>query len=250
MIKHIVKQGKRFIWCAVICMATSTRADDLAAIVKNEMTVCDALVSKDTQERANAARMLTVRKGELVNCLLAKLKIQIAEPKQEFGGPFQKLAIVLGDLRATAAVPDLLSVIDVRLTGAPPIGGFGGPELYYPAAIALGDIGGPNLVDGLFQRLGKPASDDEIRIRAWVLVRAYSEPVARLIVQMRLERITAVLKRIGVTDTNPEKRNLERMQQILDRNEPLVPEPGAATAGGGNSPSTPAAGPFGRTVPK
>ena len=250
MIKEKISLGAICVVWTIASMARASQAQDTPTSQKLTPNACEALLSKDKSERANAAQTIVASQGELVNCLLRQLKAEIRKPDREFGGSFSQLLWVLGKLRVTPAVGDLVSVIDMSLTGIPPVGGFGGSEVYYPVAGALADIGGPDLSNAIFYRLSKPTKDSLLRVSTWVLVKAYSEPVTRSIIQVRLAEVSAVLKNIGVSDTNPEKKNLERMKELLDSKEPLLPDPetsGPFKSGNTNN-AAPTAGPFGGAV--
>lgn len=238
--------------CNVCCTNSFVQAQALPVAQtpiaqKSDLALCEALLSQDEQERDTSAHALTVRQSAIINSLVAKLNAQRTAPDTKFGGSFHQIVIVLGAMRATDAVSSLVGLVDTRLTGHPPIGAFGGPTVYYPVANALISIGGPNVNKWLFDRLGQTASEDLIRVCTWVIVQANTEAVARLMIEARLERVSAVLKKIGIADTNPEKQNLERMLQLLDSKEPLLPDPeiAAPQTNNPNTPKAPVAGQFG-----
>lgn len=188
----------------------------------NQLELCKALLSADQQERQTAAQALVGQRGALVNELIRMLQAQ-RKPDTRFGSSFHEIIIVLGSLRVKGATASLVSLVDTRLTGQPPLGGFGGRQIYYPAAQALIEINDPNATQWLFRRLAAPASEELIRVITWVLVQMHSEKVVRWMIKDELETLTAVLKRIGVSNTNPEKKNLERVMHLLDSKDELLP---------------------------
>jgi hypothetical protein len=209
--------------CAISLLTMGAQAQKAPAPTNPALKGCETLQSKDAIERMNAAEKLVVEHTELKNCLLRQLQVEVVNPSREFNGSFSQLLWVLEKLRVSAAVGDLVPLIELRLTGTPGQGGFGGSGAYFPVATALAEIGGPNLADSLFNRLAAPTNDDVLRVSTWTLLKAYSKPVTRSMIQVRLDEVSKVLKNIGVSDTNPEKKNLERMLQLLDSKQQLLP---------------------------
>lgn len=140
----------------------------------NQLEICKALLSTDQQKRQSAAQALVGQRGALVNELIRMLQAQ-RDPNTRFGSSFHEIVIVLGALRVKGATGSLVSLVDTRLTGQPPLGGFGGPQIYYPAAQALVEINDPHATKWLFDRLGQPSTDELIRVSTWVLVQMHSE---------------------------------------------------------------------------
>lgn len=191
---------------------------------KSDLTLCEKLLAQDEKEREAAASALINRQDILIKSLIAKLVAQGERPDRKFGGSFHRIVTTLGNLRATNAVGYLVDFIDIQLTDEHPAGIVERIRPYYPVAEALVKIGGPDLNDSLFSRMGRDATDEFINVTTWALVQNNSESVVRLLTQKKLDRVKFVLKNIGVTDTNPEKRNLERMMQLLGELEkPLQP---------------------------
>lgn len=215
----------------VFCVCAFAQAQAAPKPPKSNVALCEDLRSKVAVERMQAAKKLVAENTELKNCLLRQLQVEVVNPSREFNGSFSQLLWVLGKLRVSAAVGDLVPLIELRLTGTPGQGGFGGPQVYYPVACALVEIGGPNLNQGLFRRMAQPADENLIRVTTWVLLKHNSKSVLRFMIQNELDDVTRVLKLIGVTDTNPEKRNLERMLQLLESTEQILPPENQPTTG-------------------
>ena len=153
---------KRIFWGLVACLfcvcfaSALAQAQEAATPKEVPPTDCESvkgLQAEDSLERVVAAQKILDGNGELINCLIRQLRSEIKNPDLRFRSSFEQLLWVLGELRVTAVVGDLVGIIDIRLVGSPPDGGFGGPASYYPAATALAEIGGPSLAKSILHPL-------------------------------------------------------------------------------------------------
>lgn len=189
----------------------------------------ERLATANDVARAAITQELQRRRDEVEQGLLAMFDRLMKEKPPgyaDFDGPLDEVISAFRLLRMKQALGRLVPIVDFRLQGMRPGGGFGGPESYYPVIWALSDIGGKDVVNAIFERLRQPTTEGQLRAFAHVLSQGYGNwgtAYAKLFIRQELERI------VEITTPNPQltvaKANLEALLRWLDYKGTLLEEP-------------------------
>ncbi len=189
-----------------------------------------ALLNPRRLDRADALQIIMQNQLQLKNALLANLATLIEKPDGDnsaFESPFHLTVFALGTLKVEGAVGDLMTKIAFRLDPATlPQGGLAQPADYYPVAVALSRIGGREVISEVFNRFRRPADEQTLRAGTWILKEILGKEIATIIVTQNLGDITKRLSAPDrVTNTNPEKENLNWVKQLLEGQESILENP-------------------------
>jgi hypothetical protein len=175
--------------------------------------------SSQAEERRKAFEQALTTKRTIKLALLSRLDEVLKNPDRKYNGEFHMTLKALAEWRVEEAVDPLTAYLDFSLDPKSfPVGMLPTQAAYFPVATTLAEIGGPRVNENLFQRINSEADDRTLRICAWILQKNNGNEVAQILIQSRLNRLDLVLKNIGLTTTNTEKKNLERLLEILQTN--------------------------------
>lgn len=189
----------------------------LALSQLDTVQLVEKLGSPDHFTRDHAFYHVLGRRTEMENALLNNFDRLKKEGKglNDFGGPFSKTILAMGQWRLQDAIGRLVPMIDFQLNRDQRAGGVTVPSNYYPAVYALVQIGGTGVVNGIYGELGLPETESRLKAMTSVLSGVLGEDLFRLWIQQKLA---------GRLDKY-RKVNLERMLQLLDPKEPLLDYP-------------------------
>ncbi len=156
------------------------------------------LQSSEANERAVAFSELQSERKAAIDALLEVVRAEDA-PANRFSRT--QAMLVLGEYRAIEAVEILWDRI--TYVGAAPVWE-PHPLSRHPAAYALAQIGSPAM-RGLYARLGRPVSNDELRLIAFVVEWIDGK-------ELGLARLTMTLSHVEGTGANRE--NLSRLIEV------------------------------------
>ena len=175
--------------------------------------------AKNAAESRRASADIVARRREVEQALLKNLGLLQKEPNENlrrFGGPFDRTVGTLGKLRSKAAGFVLLPMIDFQLDPVTePFRGHAYPPSFYPVAQALAEIGGPDVLQGVLQRLNVQADDRTLRACTWVLCETLGQRIAVAAVE---QEAASEAKRLlpELWAGSVHKANLERARALLE----------------------------------
>lgn len=144
-----------------------------SSIAQQEAEMADLperMLSATKNSRHNAADQLSDYRTTIVDALVENLKTLSAQPERGFGSAFHLTIVATGQWRVAEAAPILVQVVDFQLDPSTfPVGARRPISAYYPAANALAQIGGLEVVEVVFERLQQEAGEEVVRACAWVL---------------------------------------------------------------------------------
>lgn len=152
----------------------------------------DNLLDERPQIRKEALTALRAERSEqearLEDCLRAAFKAR----DRAYGGTTHTAIQAVAILRAESAVPQLLRSIEFSLDPTThPRAGFQRPEENYPAAIALRDLGGREVIKQVIKSAARTESDTALALHAWVLAELIGSGAARVSLFPRGPKIEA-----------------------------------------------------------
>jgi hypothetical protein len=214
--------------CVAFGVWAKANAQSAPQTTSTLMAACDDLISSDPEKRRGKGDFIIVQNGILRNCLVEKLhEAYKREPKPAFGGSFQFVLATLADMREESISGYLVTILDTQLTGRPPDGVHVTTLGYYPVASALVQIRSKTLNHDLFHRTAYAADERLLRLITWVLAETNGRDVALFLLQPRLERVKKLsddaTAQTGRPFVFPEHKNLERMKQLLESKDEIVP---------------------------
>jgi hypothetical protein len=152
------------------------------------------------------------------------LKKDLPKDADRFGRPYINTIRLLGELRGIDAQGRLFDIIDFQIDPASvPLHRPQDIE-YYPAAFALGQIGGKRVIDTVWRKLILPTSDNHLRLYTWILQYNLGQDIALAVVEQKLTLENENLKAKDQTISNL-KTNLESMKTILEKEEEIITKP-------------------------
>ena len=166
-----------------------------------ELKQAAGLTEADAARRWAAVQKIKGEHEKLVAELI--FVVESSDKKLAVNSSAEFAVLLLGDLRAVDAVPVLIKNIEFRgpgKTGEPT------PAAGYPCVHALAKIGGP-AVTSIIERLGKPATENELKLFATVVRMVDGKELA-------LARIDLALK--DNEKYPPRKENLEKLLALLN----------------------------------
>lgn len=185
------------------------------------------VASPQQKVRQEAFEMLGNTRVQVINASLSNLAQLLKQPDRSWEGPLHLTIATVGAWRITEGADLLVPVINLKIAPSLRPGITLSMQGLYPAARSLAQIGGPRVVQLIFNRLVLRVDDETLRCCTWVLREVLGAEVAKVVVQQHMNTVTTVLKNIGGVQTNPEKENLQRVKDLLE-NDPLILRPSAA----------------------
>jgi len=186
--------------------------------------VPDAMISgANHRERSAASSSLAGLRNQVSRELLANLGSLLDTEDRAVIGPLHLTIDAIGQWRIEEAVPQLLLIIDLQLDPrTAPAGSRIGAVTLYPAANALGKIGGPAVIDGVLEKTREPIPELSIRCCAFVLQKAVGSRRAVVIAE-------AELAKFGTEETSPNlkglRANLGKLVELLKSDKPVLTMP-------------------------
>jgi len=150
--------------------------------------------------RVNAKLQLTEMRQQIFNDLS---KIVAESPNRAWGGPAHLAIEQLGAWRFREAIPLLIANVDWALDKKTlPRGKMFPTIAFYPATIALAQIGGRTVRGPVIEAAANTDDGWKLRLLGWILSEADGPEIAKMVLSRRLE---------GVTD-KVMKARLEKLQ--------------------------------------
>jgi hypothetical protein len=142
------------------------------------------LEDKDYDARMAARWDLATIRGTLAENLVARLRNLSNRPDKSYGSPLHLTIQTIGEWRIAHAASTLTNIIDYELDKSTiPEGKMISLRSHFPSALALVEIGGPNVRQAILQRLRTEDNEKATRICVWTLLNAYGEDVATFILE-------------------------------------------------------------------
>lgn len=190
--------------------------------------LCERLSSPSRSIREKAVREVYQKNGSFYFCLVQKFDdLQKNQPadSHSFEGSFTTIIQVIGGLRINSAIGRLFYIVDFQLDPSTvPIVQDPKAIQYYPAAYALSEIGGKEVLDTIFQEITLPSNDIRLRLYSSILVEILGKDLALLAVKQKVDSVKKELARIE-QEGSSFQRNLEIMQNFLEGNERILYTP-------------------------
>jgi hypothetical protein len=171
-----------------------------------------ALRSPEALVRRAAGEAFEKERNSISLQLVELLEATASDPDTRYGSTRYWTIMSLGRMRIEYAVPKLIAMIDFQIDPATyPGGGRRSTRtLLYPAAIALSQIGGKQMVEEV-GRLGLSTTDDtKTQLCAWILKANLGRELALAVINSQAQRAS-------------EKRNLPTLQKLLEKDEEIMP---------------------------
>jgi len=134
--------------------------------------------------RAHYDKSTEALMNNLINAFEAKGLI-------EYDSPLHVHIRAAGRMRAERTIPILAEeyIFQKIDKSTMPPGAFYTSRHQYPAADALGEIGGPEVVKVAYERILSASIEEQLRVSTWILSRAMGEEPAKDMLQHRYEQI-------------------------------------------------------------
>jgi len=190
--------------CAFVCLLGAVAKDTSTA----DSQLARRLTSPNGHERQVAHSSLRAQRRDTIDALLAAARSASADPRLDYA----KVEAIetLGRYRASEACGYLVEEIEyhapVFVLSPHPLNG-------YPAAQSLVRIGNP-AIEAILDRLGKRATDKQLRISAFVIELVDGKELGLARLEIALARAEARLAK-GSLSAATERENLTRLVHLF-----------------------------------